>query len=113
VLTTALPGRWCSTPPPRIRPLDHDQTTVLVPQAHKSRVGLLRALAGTRAVVGPSRPWYAADASYRRAVNALTLREPAHSGPLDTDEHLPELVPTADPEAHADLARSRSVHRRR
>jgi hypothetical protein len=78
-------------------------SVLLVPDvAGVDRTRLLHVLAGRRAVVGPSRPWTAAAASFRRAVRALAVL-PATADPLDTDEHLPALVLRADPEALADL----------
>ena len=62
---------------------------------------LLRALRGRPAVVGPSRPWTSATASYRRALRALGLQ--AGNDPLDTDAHLSTLVLSADLDALADL----------
>ena len=61
----------------------------------------LASLAGRAAVVGPSRPWTAARASYLRAVRARHLGD----GVVDTDEHLVELVLGADEEAAEDLRR--------
>lgn len=72
-----------------------------VPRARRSQ--LLRVLAGRPAVVGPSRPWTDVASSYRRAVRALELGLAPADEPLDTDEHLPALVLTADAEALADL----------
>ena len=66
------------------------------------RPALLTTLGGRGAIVGPARPWPLVQASYRRAVQARHL---ATDGPLDTDEHLVEIVLGADPEAAADLRR--------
>ena len=91
---------------------------LLVPDAKgPTRKHLLRTLAGRPAVVGPVRPWMEVSASYRRAVRGLHLPGagsvaglPADSETdtvvdtvVDTDEHLAELVLTADPDALADL----------
>ena len=74
----------------------------LVPDADGSRrTALLAALSGRTAVVGPSRPWMSARASYVRAVRARHLA----AGVVDTDEHLVELVLGADDEAAGDLRR--------
>ncbi|MFI5531781.1 PucR family transcriptional regulator [Kitasatospora sp. NPDC051853] len=70
---------------------------LLVPDADRPR--LLRQLADRTAVVGPARPWTRACTSYARAVRARSLSP----GIRDTEDHLPELVLTADPEAFADL----------
>ena len=81
----------------------HDETVVLIPDAHATRRATLRALAGRSAVVGPARPWTQAAASYERAVRALGLPRPADGAPVDTEDHLRWLVLTADPEALRDL----------
>ena len=77
---------------------------LLVPDLDGRHRGQLRsALQGRRALVGPARPWVQAQSSYRRALRArdLTVDEDV----VDTDEHLVELVLTADREAAADLRR--------
>lgn len=79
-------------------------TVVLVPDAAGvGRTQLLRLLRGRSAVVGPTRPWTQAAASYRRAVRALQLADAPRADPVDTEECLPALVLGADPEALADL----------
>ena len=79
------------------------RAVLLVPDdSEVSRAQLLRVLAGRPAVLGPSRPWTDAAASYRRAVRGLEVLPPS-SGPLDTDQHLAALVLGADAEALADL----------
>ncbi|WP_405668097.1 helix-turn-helix domain-containing protein [Streptomyces sp. NBC_01166] len=70
---------------------------LLVPDADRSH--LLRQLTDRTAVVGPARPWTRASASYARAVRARALS----SDIRDTEDHLPELVLSADMEAFADL----------
>jgi hypothetical protein len=78
---------------------------LLVPDVDGSgRRHLLRVLDGRQAVVGPPRPWTRARTSYDRAVRTVAL--PAvrgASGPVDSEDHLAELVVTADGEALADL----------
>jgi hypothetical protein len=72
---------------------------LLVPNVHgRRRTTLLKALAGLDAFAGPARPWLDVRSSYDRArrVRALGL------GP-DSEEHLAELVLTADESALADL----------
>ncbi|MET0999314.1 MAG: helix-turn-helix domain-containing protein [Marmoricola sp.] len=72
---------------------------LLVPNAHgRSRRTLLKALDGIGAVAGPARPWLDVRSSYDRAlrVRALNLG-------TDSEEHLTELVLTADASALADL----------
>lgn len=70
---------------------------LLVPDA--DRAHLLRQLPDRTAVVGPARPWTRASASYARAVRARSLS----CGIRDTEDHLPELVLSADADAFADL----------
>lgn len=74
---------------------------VLVPDVEGARrAGLLAALSGHAAVVGPARIWTSAAISYRRAVRARHL---AVDEVVDTDAHLVELVLGADADAAADL----------
>ncbi|MFC8663387.1 MULTISPECIES: PucR family transcriptional regulator [Streptomyces] len=93
---------------PAYRALDDPSTLVLddlpdatgvllVPDADRSH--LLRQLTDRTAVVGPARPWTRASASYARAVRARSLS----SDIRDTEDHLPELVLSADADAFADL----------
>lgn len=77
----------------------------LVPDADGSRrFALLAALAGRQAVVGPTRPWLEVQSSYLRVVRARQLRADDR-GVVDTDEHLVELVLSADLDCAADLRR--------
>ncbi|MBM0238169.1 helix-turn-helix domain-containing protein [Micromonospora sp. ATA32] len=78
---------------------------LLVPDAHGAgRSRLARALRGQRAVLGPARPWIGVAHSYQRATRALALRVARpNDDPLDTEEHLAELVLGMDPEGLADL----------
>ena len=76
-----------------------DLALLLVPDAHgRSRARLLASLTAPGAVAGPARPWLEVASSYERAlrVRALDL------GP-DSEQHLAELVLTADAGALADL----------
>jgi hypothetical protein len=78
---------------------DSGLTVLLVPGGSaRARTTLLRLLRDADAVVGPSRPWTDARASYQRALRAHQLGLTA-----DTEGHLAELVRTADPDALADL----------
>lgn len=78
---------------------------VLIPDADgRHRKALLAVLADRQAIVGPSRPWRAVHASYRRVVRARALTTTSE-GALDTDEHLVEILLGADPEAAEDLRR--------
>lgn len=79
-------------------------SVALVPDADASRrTALLAALSGRGAVVGPSRPWLSARASYLRALRARYLA--GGRDVVDTDEHLVELVLGADSDAVEDLRR--------
>ena len=77
---------------------------LLVPDLDgRHRTQLRSALQGRRALVGPARPWMLAQSSYRRALRARDLA--VDDDVVDTDDHLVELVLTADPDAAADLRR--------
>ena len=79
--------------------IDSGLTVLLVPVSSASRrAALLRVLRETDAVVGPARPWTGVRASYRRAVRAQRQGLAA-----DTEQHLADLVRTADPDALGDL----------
>ena len=80
---------------------------LLVPDlGGRHRAQLRSALQGRRALVGPARPWMSARSSYLRALRARELTVAADETLVDTEEHLVELVLTADREAVADLRRS-------
>jgi hypothetical protein len=85
--------------------LERPLSLLLVPDVDGAgRRHLLRVLAGRHAVVGPPRPWARARASYDRAVRAVPLAAAMPNGsPVDTEEHLAELIVTADPDALHDL----------
>jgi hypothetical protein len=77
---------------------------LLVPDLDgRHRAQLRSALQGRRALVGPARPWMLVQSSYRRALRARDLT--VDDDVVDTDEHLVELVLTADREAADDLRR--------
>ncbi len=78
---------------------------LLVPDVEGSgRRHLLRVLDDRQAVVGPPRPWARARSSYDRAARTAGLPgASAAAGPVDSEDHLAELVVSADPEALADL----------
>jgi hypothetical protein len=80
-------------------------TLLLVPDVDgPGRKHLMRVLDGRHAVVGPPRPWTRARSSYNRAARALGLQGLSDSwGPVDSEDHLADLVVSADPEALADL----------
>lgn len=83
-----------------------DVAVLLVPDVHGAgRAHLTRVLRGRQAVIGPARRWARAAASYDRASRALELFGQGTDGdqPVDTDQHLAELVLCADPEGLTDL----------
>ena len=72
---------------------------LLVPDVHgRARRALLRTLEGRGAVAGPARPWAQVRESYERALRVRRL-----GLGTDSEEHLAELVLSADPAAYADL----------
>lgn len=79
-----------------------DHVVLLAPG---SRPAVLRALAGTVAVIGPTVAWTAVSGSFNRALRALALglADDEAGQPLDTETHLATLVVRADPVARADL----------
>ncbi|SCL27649.1 PucR C-terminal helix-turn-helix domain-containing protein [Micromonospora rhizosphaerae] len=86
--------------------LAEEMAVLLVPDMHGGcRRQLARVLHGHRAVLGPARPWSRVGGSYERATRALALglgRRDADA-PVDTEQHLAELVLSMDPEGLADL----------
>lgn len=99
-----------------------DLTVLLVPSSTgRSRGTLLRRLQGRAAVVGPARPWLQAAESYQRALRTVDLGLAPHTvpdpapgqggapeatdEPVDTEQHLPQLILRADPSALEDLRR--------
>ncbi|CAA9373896.1 MAG: Transcriptional regulator, CdaR-family [uncultured Nocardioidaceae bacterium] len=82
-----------------------DLTVLLVPGSTGSaRTALIRSLAGRDAVVGPSRPWLQVQSSYDRALRVVGLDlERTSPAPVDTEEHLSELILGADDRAMEDL----------
>ena len=60
-------------------------------------------LSGRAAVVGPARPWDDGAVSYRRVLHLLALGPVPDDRPVDTDDHLLELVLGADAPALLDL----------
>ena len=78
---------------------DEGLAALLVPDVHgRSRGALLRALESRGAVAGPARPWEQVRESLDRAVRVRRLG----LGP-DSEEHLVDLVLSADAHALADL----------
>ena len=82
-----------------------DLTVLLVPSTSGAgRSGLMRSLVGRDAVVGPARPWLQVQSSYDRALRVVGLElERDTPAPVDTEEHLSELILCADDRAMADL----------
>ncbi|GAB79327.1 PucR C-terminal helix-turn-helix domain-containing protein [Austwickia chelonae] len=81
--------------------VDDDTTVLFIPEVGSAdRVALRRRLSGRGAVIGPTRPWVSAAASLARARRAGPREGTA---PYDTEQHLVELVVSADQEALADL----------
>lgn len=81
-----------------------DETVLLVPDVHRSRTALRVALAGRSAVMGPTRPVADARVSHLRAMRLLALEiSDEEDGVVDTEDHLVDLVLTADGEALHDL----------
>ncbi|MGK5683477.1 PucR family transcriptional regulator [Actinoplanes sp. URMC 104] len=80
-------------------------SVLLVPDAEGSgRAALLGLLRGQRSVVGPARPWLQVKTSYDRAVRILQIpRLSSLRTVVDTEDHLAEIVLTADQQALADL----------
>ena len=79
-------------------------TVLLVPGSTPSRSTLLRRLSGRDAVVGPARPWLEVQSSYDRALRVVGLGLPRSTpAPVDTEQHLAELILGADARAMADL----------
>lgn len=83
--------------------LDDDRAALFVPSSGaSSRAFLIRHLSGRDAAVGPERPWTQVATSYRRALRVASMTR-SGAGAIDTEEHLAELVCTADREALTDL----------
>lgn len=88
--------------------VDQPYALLLVPDvAGGGRRHLLRVLDRRQAVVGPPRAWIEVRASYDRAVRTLVLvaADKERADPVDTEDHLVDLVVSADREALADLRR--------
>ena len=79
---------------------------LLVPDAAgPRRTGLLQALHGRDAVVGPARPWMSVAASVHRAQQGRDLIRSGAPEAIDTEAHLAALLVQSDSEALADLRR--------
>jgi hypothetical protein len=76
-----------------------DRVLLLVPDVDdRGRARLARLLEDRGGLAGPTRPWLDVRSSVTRALRALEL-----GLERDTEEHLAQLVLSADPEALADL----------
>jgi hypothetical protein len=88
--------------------VDQPYALLLVPDvAGGGRRHLLRVLDRRQAVVGPPRAWIEVRASYDRAVRTLALvaADKERADPVNTEDHLVDLVVSSDREALADLRR--------
>ncbi|WP_246210527.1 helix-turn-helix domain-containing protein [Nocardioides piscis] len=77
-------------------------SVLLVPTtgSDTARQSLLRALRGTRAVVGPAKPWLDVGRSHQRALRARDL---GLDGVVDADAHLAALLLDLDPLTRGEL----------
>ncbi len=79
-------------------------TVLLIPDPQgASRAHLNRLFTGHNATIGPPRPWLEAKSSLDRALRVHEICRPTAVGVLDTEDHLPAVVVTADASALADL----------
>lgn len=99
--TLLVPGDLAESPP-------DGMAVLLIPDAHgPARPGLLAALRGRGAIVGPPREWLLARSSYRRTLRAAAAAiERTEDEAIDTEAHLASLILAADEEARADLRAS-------
>jgi PucR C-terminal helix-turn-helix domain len=81
-------------------------TLLMVPDAEgPGRRQLVRDLIGRRAILGPPRPWMQVRSSYDRAARTARLAGPPRDqAPIDSEDHLTDLILAADPDASSDLA---------
>ena len=80
-----------------------DLTVLLVPDADRSRSALRTALTGRGAVMGPTRPITDARVSFVRVLRVMQRVAVVGDGPVDTEDHLVDLVLHADAESLDDL----------
>ena len=115
VLDGRLRGALTTLPEGTLRPREElpgletveDLALLMVPDVGgRDRARLLRSLAGSGAILGPTKPWAEVAVSFTRARRAhhLALAR-ADGSALDTDGHLVELLLGADPAAVDDLRR--------
>ena len=98
VLTSLPPDTLQAAEAPQLADAE-SAVALLVPDVHgRGRASLLRTLADRGAVAGPARPWERVRESLDRAVRVRRL-----DLGLDSEQHLVDLVLSADPAALADL----------
>ncbi len=88
--------------------IDEELVVLLVPGSDRvGRAQLKASLTGRHATLGPCVDWTQAQVSYHRALRArrLIAADGGRAGVLDTEDHLPELVLSADPGSLEDLRR--------
>lgn len=104
-LKTILPTTFLTASPEPLG-LDEEIAVLIVPTTSLSRDYLLTACAGKAVIVGPQRPWTHAAESIQRTIQARhCIGQGSADRPLDTEQHLAELVVTADSHALVDLQR--------
>src|SRR5246127_383344 len=102
-IVTTVDPRTLEVPDDALPPLPRPVIVLLVPDVGaRARVAFRRSITMPGAVIGPDRPWMKARGSVHRTVRALDLCDPS-GDPFDTEEHLTELVLTADTDALGDL----------
>jgi PucR C-terminal helix-turn-helix domain len=102
-LISTLGTRSLEIPDDALPPMPHPVTVLLVADVGgRARSALLRSMGIAGAVIGPERPWTQAGRSVDRTLRAMELFG-AGDDPIDTEEHLTELVLHADADALADL----------
>jgi hypothetical protein len=95
--------RALDVPDDAVPPSVRSYSTALIPGVGgRAREPFITSLSIPGTVIGPARPWMHVDTSVRRLSRAIVLNLP-HTGVIDTERYLPELVLSADTEALADL----------
>ena len=106
-LISTLGTRSLEVPDDALPPMPHPVTVLLVADVGgRARSALLRSIGISGAVIGPARQWTQAGRSVDRTLRAMALfgaGSGAGDDPIDTEEHLTELVLHADADALADL----------
>lgn len=83
---------------------ESELATLLVPDAHgPSRRRLVTTLHEASAIVGPAMPWAQVARSWHRAMRAHKLGLATGREPLDTEQHLAQIVLGSDADALQDL----------